>query len=190
MSCAAAAKRPCRRLARDRSGVPRVRTGLDDRCRRLSESGLGALPQGIGCSVRAQQDFPRLSSCVHQAALPHSLRLRITRAICLVSGPAGGAVGAARLAAAAGVRRCDRLRHGRYLDGCVPGDRRRRRARTFPRSRWSPDLTSDGRHPHGRGWRRIDRLARRRGSTSGSDQKVLARTRGRRATAWVAGVPQ
>ena len=77
----------------------------------------------------------------------------------VLSGPAGGAVGAALLAQGGGHPRRDRARHGRHVLRRLRGRRRRGAPNRLPRDRWPPDPAADGRRAHGRRRRRLDRLA-------------------------------
>ena len=78
----------------------------------------------------------------------------------ILSGPAGGIVGMARTAAAAGFGAGHRLRHGRHLDRRV-ALRRGVRAAVRDRGGRGPDARADAEHPHRRGGRRLDPALRR-----------------------------
>ena len=80
----------------------------------------------------------------------------------VLSGPAGGAAGAAFVARQAGARGRAVLRHGRDLVRRVRGRRRQRAGAQQRRDRRPPAGAADARGPHGRRRRRLDRLARRR----------------------------
>ena len=83
-----------------------------------------------------------------------------TGAWSVLSGPAGGAVGAG----IARPRRRDRgrawSRHGRYLLRCLRGRGRRGAPHRLPGDRRPSDPAADGRRAHGRRRRRLDRLER------------------------------
>ena len=95
----------------------------------------------------------------------------------VLSGPAGGAVGAGLLAEAQRRRQRDRLRHGRHLlDVCVVGDGAVRRRPAPPRR--APDADADGEPPHCRRGRRLHRL-RDPGAPCGSGRTRRGRARPR-----------
>ena len=106
-----------------------------------------------------------------------------------MSGPASGVIAAAATAMQAGslrrrVRQRRHLRHGRHVE------RRRARARRHavglerPRARVrDADPRADGRRPHDRRRRRLDRVGRRRRACCASAPRAPARRRGRSATA-------
>ena len=75
-------------------------------------------------------------------------------------------------------RERDRLRHGRHLDGRLPDRRRPGRARGGAGGGRLPGACPDGRHPHGRRGRRLDRLARCGRSAAG---RAAQRRRGARS---------
>ena len=77
----------------------------------------------------------------------------------ILSGPAGGVVGAVETAQMAGLRPRHRLRHGRHLDRRV-ALRRRARARLRDGGGGRADARADDAHPHRRGGRRLDPLLR------------------------------
>ena len=68
----------------------------------------------------------------------------------VLSGPAGGAVGAGLLARQRRPPRRHRRRHGRHLLRRLRGRRRRGEADRLARDRGAPDPAADGRCPHGR----------------------------------------
>ena len=100
-SCAGGSRRARRRLARGRARVPRVRASLDDRRRRLPGAG-------------RRRYLGALAARCREAGLPEPLVMRSSGgvvtleeaaahpALVLVSGPAAGVVGAARIARLAG----------------------------------------------------------------------------------------
>ena len=92
--------------------------------------------------------------------------------------PCGRRDGAERIAALAGCRERDRLRHGRHLDGRLPDRGRPGRARGGAGGGRLPGAAPDGRHPHGRRGRRLDRLARCGRSAAG---RAAQRRRGARS---------
>ena len=101
----------------------------------------------------------------------------------LLSGPAAGVVGAARVARLAGVENALAFdMGGTSTDVCAIVERRggalERAARRRP-----PDPPADARRAHGRRRRRLDRLARRRRRACASGRRARAPSRGRRATA-------
>ena len=73
----------------------------------------------------------------------------------ILSGPAGGVVGAVETARIAGFDRDHRLRHGRHLDRCLPF-RRRLRADLRERGRGRARARADDADPYSRGRRRLD----------------------------------
>ena len=75
----------------------------------------------------------------------------------ILSGPAGGVVGAVETARHRGLYPRHRLRHGRHLDRCLPF-RRRVRADLRERGRGRARARADDAHPYRRGGRRIDPL--------------------------------
>ena len=79
----------------------------------------------------------------------------------ILSGPAGGIVGMARTAGAAGLRPGDRVRHGRHVDRRKPL-RGRVRAAVRDRGGRRPAARADAVDPHGRGRRRLRAALRRR----------------------------
>ena len=99
----------------------------------------------------------------------------------ILSGPAGGIVGAARTAAMAGLRPHHRLRHGRHLDR-RRALRRRVRARLRDAGGRRAHARADDGDQHGRGRRRLDPALRRRALPRRAGQR-RRRCRARPATA-------
>ncbi len=79
----------------------------------------------------------------------------------ILSGPAGGIVGAVRTSAGGGLRQDHRLRHGRHLDRRL-ALRRRIRARVRDPGRRRAHARADDEHPHRRRRRRLHPAFRRR----------------------------
>ena len=84
----------------------------------------------------------------------------------ILSGPAGGVVGMAATARAAGLRPRHRLRHGRHLDRRVATTPARYERTNETRGRGRAAARADAGHPHGGGGRRLD-LPLRRGAAAG-----------------------
>ena len=116
----------------------------------------------------------RLGEAASEAGLPQPLVMRSSGGVApaeeaaragawsVLSGPAGGAVGAGLLAQRQRRRRRPRLRHGRDLLRRLRGRGRRGAPHRLARDRRPPDPAADGRRPHRRRRRRLDRLARQR----------------------------
>ena len=113
-------------------------------------------------------------------SLARACRLPIRTAL---SGPAAGAIGAVEVAAAAGCADVDHARHGRHQRRCRPDPGRPRRDRLRPPGRGLPDPPADGRHPHRRRRRRLDRLVRPGRAAQGRADQCRRPARARPATA-------
>ena len=101
-AAAAASRRPRRRLARGRARVPGVRARLDHRRGRLPRAGRGALPaRARGGGARGGAAGAARHALLRRRRSRRRRRRRIRRDL-LVSGPAGGVVGAGLLARRAG----------------------------------------------------------------------------------------
>ena len=93
----------------------------------------------------------------------------------VLSGPAGGAAGAAFVAATAGVPDVALPRHGRDVVRCLRGRRRRRARAERGRDRGTAAGPADARGAHGRRRWRLDRVARSR--RSAARRAALGRSR-------------
>ena len=113
----------------------------------------------------------RLAVLSAEAGLPEPLVMRSSGGVAtleeaalhpswiLVSGPAGGVVGAGLAAASGRLPERDLVRHGRHIHRCLPRCRRPRRTLDRAARRRAPDPASQRRSPHGRRRRRLDRVA-------------------------------
>ncbi len=109
--------------------------------------------------VAAELEGVRLMFMQSNGGLTDARRFQGKDAI--LSGPAGGIVGAVRTSLLAGLRQDHRLRHGRHLDRRV-ALRRRIRARLRNPGRGRAHARADDEHPHGGRGRRLDPAFRRR----------------------------
>ena len=179
----AASRRARRRVARGRAGVPRVRARVDDGGRRISRAGRGPVPARARGCARATAGLPEPLVMLSSGGVASIDEAAAHPATILVSGPAGGVVGAGLVARRAGVRERDRVRHGRHVDRRLPAAGRARGARGGARGRRLPDPAADGRPPHGRRGRRLARAPRRGRRDARRARSRRARIPGPRATA-------
>ena len=177
-----------RRLARGRAGVPRVRARLDHRRRRVSRAGLAR-----GTSARSAR---RARGGAARAARHALVRRRrdgrggaAHPALVLVSGPAGGAVGAAASRGAAGSRTRSRSTWAAPRPTCASivggaverGTRARASAGCRSGCRWSTSTRSAPAAARSSGVTRAVRCA--------SGRRARARARARRVTGAAATRP-
>ncbi len=154
--------RPRVALARDSGGVPRVRAhGHHGRRRRRLSPPARATSRRLTDRTRAA-GLPGAEIMLSSGGVVDAAAAAEHGSWTVLSGPAGGAVAAARAAAAAGAENAVGLDMGGtscdvslVLDGDV--------AVTGGREVGGPRAgAADGRHPHGRRGRRLDRVGRRR----------------------------
>ena len=127
-------------VVRGAARVPRVRALLDDRGRRLPRAAARRLP------ASGWRRAPRTRACPTPLVMQSSGGVveigdaAQAAAGCVLSGPAGGVVGAAYVGAGERLRRRADLRHGRHEHRRGAGARRR--GRRPPPSRWWPACRS------------------------------------------------
>ena len=148
-----------------------------------------ATSSGCRASSPAAASRASCSSCRATAARCRPRIVAEHAVATVMSGPASGVIAAAATAMQAGsragrVRQRRHLRHGRHLERRRPRPRRHAVGVERPRARVrDADPRADGRRPHDRRRRRLDRLGRRRRGCCASARRARARRRGRSATA-------
>ena len=134
-------------------------------------------PTSRPCSAATWVDWPRAAA---EAGLPEPLVMQSSGGVAPAEEAARAAPGASSpgrraarsapdlLARVSAARQRDRPRHGRHLLRRLRGRGRRGAAHRLTDDRRAPAAAADGRRPHGRRRRRLDRLARPRAARCGS----------------------
>ena len=128
----------------------------------VSRARASAVSAGACASGRGRRGCRSRSHAVHGGRRRRrGEAARAIRRCVLVSGPAGGVVGAARSSRPAGVRNAVASTWAARRPTCASSPAARRRGAAEREIGGLPDRAADGRHPHRRRGRRLDRLARR-----------------------------
>ena len=172
-----------RRLARARARVPRVRARLDDGRRRLPRpvDGAGTCARSATACARGGAARAARDALLGRRHLDRGGRRPSGADPRLRARRRGDRRGADRQGGRS--RERDLARHGRYLDRRLPDRGRRGRPLARALGRRLPGAAADGRHPHDRRRRRVDRLARRRRRAAGRARAAPAPIQGPPATA-------
>ena len=150
-----------RRVSRGRAGVPRVRARLDDGGRRVPGAGALALPRLARGTRAPRRGFPTPLVMRSSGGLATLDEAAAHAAFALLSGPAAGVVGAARIASLAGFENALSFdMGGTSTDVCAIVGRRGAARERAPRRRPARP-PPDARRAHRRRRRRLGRLARR-----------------------------
>ena len=169
-----AAGRPHRPLAPRAAGLPRVRAHRDDRRLGLPRAAPGRLPARPRRARRRRGPAGAAGDGVVRRPARRSTLAARNAAACVLSGPAGGVVGAAHVAALGGLRRRADARHGRHVDRRRADRRRPRRHDARERHRRRARRPADGRRAHRLGRRRLARPHRRRRRAAGRGPRAPA----------------